>query len=115
MSLRTALAALPDDRATIHAVHEVIATFAAHPREPIDSHRMSRSTGIDEERIEPVLDSLVRAVVVDCDGDPSMQPCTFNPGPVLQLEVERFLRTSSTDAAHVHANIGRFRSRFGRD
>jgi len=115
MSLRTALAALPDDRATIHAVHEVIATFAAHPREPIDSRRMARSTGLDEQRIGRVLDSLVRAVVVDCDGDPCLRPCTFDPGPVLQLEVERFLRSSSADTAHVHANIGRFRSRFGRD
>ena len=115
MSLRTALSDLPDDRATMHAVHEVIASFVAHPREPLDVARLARATGLERDRIEPVLLSLTHAVVLDCDGDPSRQPCTFDPGPVLQLEVERFMRSSGTDTAKVQSSIGRFRSRLGRD
>ena len=115
MSLRTALASLPDDRATMHTLREVIACFAAHPHDPLGAEKIARATGIDIERIEPVLRSLVDAVVVDCDGDPSRQPCTFDPGPVLQLEVERFLRSASPDATRMQASIGRYRSRLGRD
>ena len=115
MSLRTALAALPDDRASVHAAREVIACFAAHRREPLSAERLARCTGIDLERIEPVLHSLVDAGVVDCDGDSSPQSCAFDPGPVLQLEVERFLRSANPDTTRMSANIGRFRSRLGRD
>ena len=115
MSLRTALASLPDDRATMHAVREVVACFAAHPHEPLGAQRLARSTAIDIERIEPVLRSLAASVVIDCDGDPSLNPCVFNPGPVLQLEVERFLRSASPDVTKMHSSIGRFRSRLGRD
>ena len=115
MSLRTALASLPDDRGTVHAVREVVACFAAHPREPMDARRVARATGLDLDRVEPVFRCLADAVVLDCDGDPSWQPCAFDPGPVLLLEVERFLRSASPDAARMHSNIGRFRSRYGRD
>jgi hypothetical protein len=115
MSLRTALAALPDDRATVHAAREVIACFAAHPREPLTADRVARATGIDIGRIEPVLRCLVAEVVLDCDGDPGWQPCTFDPGPILQLEVERFLRSASPEQARMHTSIGRFRTMHGRD
>jgi hypothetical protein len=115
MSLRTALAALPDDRGTVHVAREVVACFAAHPREPFGVDRIARATGLDAGRVEPVIRCLTAEVVLDCDGDPRLHPCVFDPGPVLQLEVERFLRSASPDAARMHTSIGRFRSRYGRD
>lgn len=114
MSLRTALARLPDDRGTVHAAKEVVACFAMHAGEPMSAARISRSTGLDEARVVPVLKALARSVVIDCDGDPSLGACTFTPDTVLQLEVERYLRSGGSDTARVQASLGRFRSRLGR-
>lgn len=114
MSLRTALAALSDDRGTVHAVHEVISCFAAHAGEPLPATRISRSTGLDVSRVIPVLTALAACAVIDCDGDPSAGSCTFEPDAVLKLEVERYLRTGSPGAAHLQSSLGKFRSRLGR-
>jgi hypothetical protein len=114
VSLRTALAALPDDRATVHAAREVLACFATHIGEPLPAARISRSTGLDESRVLPVLGALAKSVVIDCDGDPSRESCTFEPDAVLKLEVERYLRTGSSETARIQSSIGKFRSRLDR-
>jgi len=113
VSLRTALAGLPDDRATTHATREVIACFAMHIGEPLPATRVSRSTGLDISRVEPVLAALAKSVVIDCDGDPSLGSCTFKPDAVLKLEVERYLRQGGSDTARMQSSIGKFRSRLG--
>ncbi len=114
MSLRTALAALPDDRSTVHAAREIIACFAMHVGEPLPATRISRSTGLDISRVVPVLGALADCVVIDCDGDPSLGSCTFEPDTVLRLEVERYLRSGGADAARRESTLGKFRSRLGR-
>ena len=114
MSLRTALAALPDDRGTVHAAREILACFASHVGEPMPATRISRSTGLDIGRVEPVLAALAKSVVIDCDGDSSMASCTFDPDAVLKLEVERYLRSGGSDAARMQSSLGKFRSRLGR-
>lgn len=114
MSLRTALAALPDDRGTGHAAREIIACFAAHPGEPLPAARISRSTGLEASRVAPVLAALATSAVIDCDGDPSLGTCTFEPDAVLKLEVERYLRSGGPDAARIQSSLGKFRSRLGR-
>ena len=114
MSLRTALAELPDDRAAVHAAHEVLECFAMHVGEPLPAARISRSTGLDLSRVLPVLGALVKSVVIDCDGDPSFGSCTFEPDAVLKLEVERYLRQGGSETARMQSSIGRFRSRLGR-
>jgi hypothetical protein len=114
VSLRKALSALPDDRATVHAAHEVIACLAMHVGESMPVARISRSTGLDISRVAPVLAAFAASVVVDCDGDPSLGSCTFEPDAVLRLEVERYLRSGGSDAARMQSSIGKFRSRLGR-
>jgi hypothetical protein len=105
---------MPDDRATVYAAREVIAAFMAHQREALGAERVAKMTGIERDRVEPVLRSLVKALVLDCDGDPALRPCTFDPDPVLMLEVERFLRAPDPDGTRMQSSIGRFRSRLGR-
>jgi hypothetical protein len=113
MSLRKALHALPDDRSSVHAAHEVIACFAMHVGEPLQATRVGRSTGLDVDRVVPVLEALAASLVIDCDGNPSSGSCTFRPDAVLQLEVERYLRSGNPDAARRQSSLGKFRSRLG--
>jgi len=113
MSLRTALSALPDDRGTAHAAREVIACLAMHVGEPLPARRIGRSTGLDVDRVIPVLEALAASIVIDCDGNPGTGLCTFQPDAVLQLEVERYLRSGSSDTARRQVSLGKFRSRLG--
>ena len=114
MSLRTALASLPDDRATAHAVYEVLACFATHSDEPMTVARVSRATCLDLDRVVPVFEALAAARVVDCDGDPGSAACLFHPDTVLSLEISRYLRSGSPGSNRMQTNLGKYRSRLGR-
>lgn len=114
VSLRTALSALPDDRGTVHAAHEIMVCFATHAGEPLPASRISSSTGLEVGRVVPVLTAFAKCAVIDCDGDPSLGLCTFQPDAVLMLEVERYLRSGSPGAALMQSSLGKFRSRLGR-
>lgn len=114
MSLRTALASLPDDRATAHAVHEVLACLVSHTDEPMTAARVGRATCLDVERVEPIFDALARASVIDCDGNPSRDSCVFHPDTVLALEMERYLRTGTSNSVKLQSSLGKYRSRLGR-
>ncbi len=113
MSLRMALAALPDDRDVAHAAREVIACFATHVGEPLQAARISRATALEIDRVLPVLKALAVSIVIDCDGDPACGSCTFEPDTVLRLEVERYLRSGNADAVRRQSSLGKFRSRLG--
>ncbi len=113
MSLRTTLALLPDDRGTDVAVREVIAFFRAHAHEPVEPSRVARATGLSADRVEPVLQALAKGRVVDCDGDPLTDPCSFDPDTMLAMEVRRYLRVSDSASSRVQAGVNRFRGRQG--
>ena len=113
MSLRTALASLPDDRATASAVREVVAYFSAHRVSEIEADRVVRATGMAPERVEPVLAALCAASVLHCDGDFRLHGISFEPDSVLELEVARFLRVAGTPDSRLQASVGRYRNRLG--
>lgn len=113
MSLRTSLALLPDDRGTDATVREVIAFFRAHPHEPVDASRVARATGMSSERVDPVLQALAKGRVIDCDGDPVIRPCSFDPDTMLALEIKRFLRAGDSASSRVHAGVDKYRGRQG--
>lgn len=113
VSLRRALELLPDDRATQAAVREVVAFFGAHPKQPIEPHRVARATGLDPDRIAPVLEALSRAFVLDCDGDPMSVPGTYDPDAILALEVGRYLRVKDSTPSRLRTSVDRFRGRSG--
>ena len=111
MSLRRALELLPDDRGTQVAIREVMAFFSAHSREPIEPARVARATGLAPERTAPVLEALARAFVLNCDGDPSCVPGTYDPDAILALEVGRFLRVRDSAPSRLRSGLDRFRGR----
>jgi len=113
VSLRTALASLPDDRTTASAVREVVAFYAAHEHTPLDLTRISRATSISSDRVAFVVQALCSAGVLHCDGDPHLRGSTFDPDHVLSMEVDRFLRTGAAPNARLQAGVGRYLNRFG--
>jgi hypothetical protein len=113
MSLRTALASLPDDRTTASAVREVVAFYAAHEHTPMDLCRISRATSISADRVGAVVEALCSEGVLHCDGDPHLKGSSFDPDRVLSMEVDRFLRTAAAPNARLQAGVGRYMNRFG--
>jgi hypothetical protein len=111
VSLRRALAALPDDRTTRSALHSVVSYLDTHKDVPFDLTGVTRGTGLDDRRVESVLCELARAFVIDCDGDPRSTSCTYKPDSVLSLEVRQFLRTSGGGDARLQRGVDRFRGR----
>jgi len=113
VSLRKALAALPDDLATRTTVRSVVTFLQSHAGESFDARRISRGTGTSVQGVESVLCALAHGFVVDCDGDPRCSTCTFSPDAVLDLEVRRYLRGTGRDDTRLHRGIDRFRGRYG--
>lgn len=113
MSLRRALAALPDDRDTATATREIVALFNSHRGEALDPKRIARVTGLGEVRVSPVLRALSTASVVDCDGDSGGGECTYEPDGALDIEVRRFLRTSGAAGSGLQRRVDRFRGSYG--
>lgn len=113
MSLRKALALLPDDRGTATTVHEILAFFNAHPETEMQPERVMHATGLSPVRVEPVLKALADALVLDCDGDPRLKPCRYDPDAVLSMEVSRYLRLSGGSSARLQSSVDRFRGRYG--
>jgi hypothetical protein len=110
VSLRNALAVLPDDRATRVAVTEVLAYVRGTSSE-VDAPRVARVTGLSLSIVEQVLDVLTGGVVLDCCGDPPHY--RYHADTVNDLEVSRFLRSRSTHDSRVQGSVDRFRNRFG--
>jgi len=111
VSLRKALAALPDDRTTRAALRGVVSYLDTHRGVPFDLRLITRGTGLDDVSVESVLCALARAFVIDCDGDPRSTSCTYKPDSVLLLEVRQFLRTSGGGDVRLQRGVDRFRGR----
>jgi hypothetical protein len=113
MSLRRALAALPDDRDTAMAVREIVTFFNSHKGQAIEPGRLARVTGVGDLRTEPVLTALSCARVVDCDGDVRSDTCVYAPDVALDIEVRRYLRVSGTAGSGLQSRVDRFRGTYG--
>lgn len=113
MSLRKALAELPDDLATRNIVRSLVAYLQSHEGERFNAERVSRSTGVSLHDVQTIMCALVDGFVLDCDGDPRCETCRFTPDAVLNLEVRRYLREAGSSDARLHRGIDRFRGRFG--
>lgn len=112
MSLRKALAALPDDRETASAAHRVITYLSENQGTPIPASRIERATGVSTARLATILGILATSYVIDCAGD-AEEPtclCVFSPSSVLALEVQRYLRTKAVPDARLQQAAQRFRS-----
>ena len=112
MSLRRALDALPDDRATASELRSALSFLQTHQDEPVDEARMARATGVPEQHLHRLMRILADAFVVDCVGS-DRTGWIYTESPMLALEVSRFLRTASTSDARLQRGAERFRNRFG--
>lgn len=107
-----ALESLSADRATASAARSVVRFLDAHRREQIGLDRIARATGADTDVVRTVMSALQAGYVIDCGGPEG--PCTFDPSPVLEIEVSRYLRTSSAPTSTLRESTDRFRNRYGR-
>lgn len=113
MGLRSALAALPDDRDTRGAVRVVLMFFDSHAGEAVDRARIARFTSLDPDQLGPILRALEQAFVIDCGVGSDPDSCTYAPDPVLALEVRRFLQAAGAPQQRLQRGVDRFRGRFG--
>ena len=112
MSLRKALAALPDDRATISAAREVLRFFSTHPDEFVDDERVVRATRVTHTQAGLILKVLADARVLDCGGSGGLDH-RYAPDTLLALEMKRYLQLGSTPSSTRQQSTDRFRSRYG--
>lgn len=115
MSLRRALAAWPDDRESLAAARSVVTFLDRHKNEGFDAARIRGATGLSRVVVERLLSTLVEAIVIDCDGDARYDECTYVPDGVLEIEVRRFLKSSTGVQTGTRDRIDRYRNRFGSD
>jgi hypothetical protein len=112
VSLRRALAALPDDRATLAAAREMLRFFSAHANEYVDEERVVRATRVTPTQAERILKVLTEAHVIDCGGSGPSEH-RYAPDTLLALEMKRYLQAGSAPSSSLQQGTDRFRSRYG--
>lgn len=109
MSLHTALGHLPGDRATETTVREVLELMRLHTSEPIASGEVARRLERPESAVSVILSKLTDAYVLRTEGD----RYRYDPDPLNDLDVRRFLTRAATHSQLVQNNVARFRERYG--
>jgi hypothetical protein len=112
VSLRKALATLPDDREAVSATREILAFFASHADEYVSTERVARATRVSPHRVELILGTLVDTFVLDCGGSGERE-YRYAPDSLLALEMKRYLQTSAVPNSSLQRGTDRFRSRYG--
>jgi hypothetical protein len=109
MSLNTALGRLPGDRATETTVREVLELMRIHVSESISAPEVARRLERQESVVTVILSKLAEAYVLRADGD----WYRYDPDPLNDLDVRRFLVRAATHSQLVQSNVARFRERYG--
>jgi len=93
-------------------MRRIVHLFQDHAGEGFSKARVAVSTDVDMELASTVLTALAAAFVLDCSGDPPTY--CFGGDRAIQIEFDRFLRSSGRHAGAVRNNVERFRQRYGR-
>ncbi|HEY3316937.1 MAG TPA: hypothetical protein VGK50_00725 [Coriobacteriia bacterium] len=109
MGLQMALTQLHPDRSVDAVVRDVLVFFNSHPGEPFSPFEVARRTSRPYTQVEPILLTLGRCFVLDFQSDPPS--FRYLTDPVLDMEVERFLRRVGTVEGRLQDNVARFRQR----
>jgi hypothetical protein len=109
VGLDRALRGLPGDRATENAVREVLVLMSAHAGESLTVEQVSIRLERSEHTIRVILSSLAAGFVLKAEGD----AYSYVRDPVVELDVQRFLRRSGQHSQLVQDNLARFRDRYG--
>ena len=100
---------MPGDRATENAVREVLELMSSHAGEPLTPDRVADRLNRPEHSVQVVLSSLAAGYILKADGD----AYRYERDPVVELDVQRFLRRSGQHSQLVQDNLARFRDRYG--
>ena len=109
MSLNTALGRLPGDRGTENTVREVLELMRIHVSESISVHEVARRLERQEAVVSVILSTLVDSYVLRADGE----RFRYDPDPLNDLDVRRFLARAASHSQLVQTNVARFRERYG--
>jgi len=109
VSLNAALMGLPSDRATENCVREVLELMSAHAGEWVHASAVWNGLKRSDSSVAVILSCLASGHVLKADGD----RYRYERDPVVELDVQRFLRTSGAHSQLAQNNLARFRDRYG--
>jgi hypothetical protein len=109
VSLRRALDRLHGDRATENTVREVLQLMRIRAGEPLTAPEVSSRLERPEALVAVILLELAGAYVLHREG-PSY---SYLSDPVVEMDVERFVRRSEGTSAVVQTSVAKFRDRYG--
>lgn len=109
MSLNTALGRLPGDRTTEATVREVLELMRVRSSDSMSAQEVARRLERQESVVTVILSTLVDTYVLRADGD----RFRYDPDPLNDLDVRRFLARAATHSQLVQTNVARFRERYG--
>lgn len=109
MSLRKALERLPGDRATESIVRDVLQLLRVRSGEPLTAAEVATRLERPESTVAVVLLELAGAFVLRRDG----LRYSYAHDPVVDLDVDRFLKRVESHSAFVQTNVAKFRDRYG--
>jgi hypothetical protein len=100
---------LKADRTTENTVCEIIGLLRRNPGESLTVSEVAHRLGRPETLVAMVLLELADAFVLLNDG----LRYKYLRDPVVEMDVERFLRRTDGNNAFVQTNIAKFRDRYG--
>jgi DNA-binding IclR family transcriptional regulator len=100
---------MPGDRATENAVREVLELMSSHAGESLTPDRVADRLNRPEHSVQVILSSLAAGYILKADED----AYRYERDPVVELDVQRFLRRSGQHSQLVQDNLARFRDRYG--
>lgn len=109
MSLDRALTGLPGDRATETAVREILEVMSVHAGEWMSASDLSVRLKRQDSTVSVILSCLASGYVLKADGN----RYRYERDPVLELDVQRFLRRSGAHSQLAQDNLAKFRDRYG--
>jgi hypothetical protein len=109
LSLRRALDRLHGDRATEITVREVLQLMRVRAGEPLTADEVARRLERPEAEVAVILLELAAAFVLHRDG----LSYSYSSDPVVEMDVERFVRRSQGNSAVVQTSVAKFRDRYG--
>lgn len=109
MSLHTALGRLPGDRATETAVRAVLELMRIHTGQALETSEVADRLERPEPTIAVILSALAEAYVLRTEAG----RYRYDPDPLNDLDVRRFLDRAATHSQLVQNNVARFRERYG--
>lgn len=100
---------LPGDRETENAVREVLEVMSSHSGEWMQTADVAGSLRRAGSSISVILSCLASGHVLRADGD----RYRYVADPVVELDVQRFMRRSGAHSQLAQNNLARFRDRYG--